>query len=38
MIMAVKKVVLMLDEDQHAELVKRKGAKNWVDFILESTK
>lgn len=36
--MGVKNVVLLLDEDQYNMLVKLKGDKNWVDFVIESTK
>jgi hypothetical protein len=32
--MGVKKVVLLLDEDQYTKLVNTKGNMNWVDFVM----
>jgi len=33
-IMAVKKVLLLLDEEQYEKLIKKKGTKTWVEFVM----
>jgi len=34
----MKKVVLLLDNDQYDKLVKIKGKRTWVEFVMEKTK
>jgi len=34
----VKRVLLLLDEDVHAELTKKKGKLSWVEFVLSLAK